>query len=249
MSERICCMLLHGYGGSPYEMEYLGGHLSALGWAVDRPTLPGHGTTVEDFGRTRFSDWSEAVIHRYDRLCDRYERVFVAGLSMGGSLGLWLARQRALPGLVTVAAPVYVYRFFPYETPDWRLPFVPVLRRVRPVWRTGSPSPESREIAPWRGYEGVQMLDPLHSLLQGLRELRSGLAEISSPLLVLHAPGDRTAPVGNAWEIMGAVGSAVRRMELLPIRERVTGHHLLTTHRETRERVADAVSSFFQELV
>jgi carboxylesterase len=247
MSERICCMLLHGYGGSPFEMGYLGERLAGQGWAVDRPVLPGHGTSVREFARTRFADWAEAVRTRYDELAGRYDRVFVAGLSMGGSLGLWLARQRDLPGLATVAAPVYVYRFFPYETPDWRLPLIPALRWVRPVWRTGPPDPRSREIAPWQGYEGVQLLHPLHSLLQGLREVRSGLAEICAPLLVLHSPGDRTAPVGNAWEIMGSVGSPVRRMELLPIRERITGHHLLTTHMETRERVADAVVSFFQD--
>ena len=249
MSEQICCMLVHGFGGSPFEMEYLGNRLKEQGWAVDAPALPGHGTTVEEFAETRFSDWSAAVLDRYDRLCGRYETVFVAGLSMGGSLGLWLARHRNLAGLVTVASPVYVYRFFPFEAADWRLPLVPILRWVRPVWRTGPVNRQSREIAPWEGYEGVQLLHPLHSLIQGLREVRDGLPEISSPLLVLHAPGDRTAPVGNAWEIVGGVSSSVRRVELLPIEESVTGHHLLTTHRETRERVADAVTSFFRELL
>ena len=249
MSDQVCCMLVHGFGGSPFEMGYLGSRLQEQGWAVDVPTLPGHGTTVEEFAETRFSHWSAAVLDRYDSLCGRYDKVFVAGLSMGGSLGLWLARQRHLAGLVTVASPVYVYRFFPFEAADWRLPLVPVLRWVRPVWRTAPPNLRSREIAPWQGYDGVQLLHPLHSLIQGLRELRSGLEEISSPLLVLHSPGDRTAPVGNAWEIVGRVSSPLRRMELLPIEERITGHHLLTTHQETRDRVAGAVTSFFRELL
>jgi carboxylesterase len=37
----------------------------------------------------------------------------------------------------------------------------------------------------------------------------------------------------------------VRRLELLPIAERVTSRHLLTTHRDTRARVERLVPEFF----
>jgi carboxylesterase len=151
--------------------------------------------------------------------------------------------------VVTIAAPVFLYRFFPWQATDWRLPLVPLLRFVRPMWPTGGSSEQAREIAPWQGYEGAQPLHALNSFLRGLRQVRAGLPRIESPVLTLHAEGDQTVLVDNAWEIMRRVRARIRRLELFRIRERTTSHHVLTTHRETRDRVAASVAGFIQDCV
>lgn len=237
-------LLLHGFGGEPFEMEPIAERLAARGVTVSLPLLPGHGTTIEDFSRSNFSQWCEASDNAYSELAARCARVYVVGLSMGGVLSLRLAALRNPAGCVALAAPMYLYRWYPLEFSDWRLPFVPLLRRVRPLWPTGKPKAESRRIAPWKGYEGATPLNTLRSLMRGMAEVKSMLPDITCPLRVAHALGDKTVPVSNAFHIMERVSSQDRQLTVLSIEEQVTGHHVITTHEETRERVAALVEGF-----
>ncbi|NCC24065.1 MAG: alpha/beta fold hydrolase [Deltaproteobacteria bacterium] len=241
------CLLVHGYGGLPFEMEPLAEALEGAGVRCSVPLLPGHGLGPEEFRSTGFSDWCRAVEEAWTELASAGGPVFVAGLSMGGSIGLWLAQRHVLAGLVTVSAPVFIHRYFPWHLPDWRIPFLGVAKHFVPTVPAPLAVPESRAIAPWRGYEGFHALGPLHSLIQGLRRVRAGLSLVQAPLLCIHAPEDRTCLVDNAWEIVRDVNSPERRMELLSVRERVTSAHVLTTHRETRDRVATRVRDFILE--
>lgn len=240
----VGCLLVHGLGSSPFEMEPLAAALEAAGCVVRNLTLPGHDATVEEYARSRYPQWLDHLLKQFDDLKAETGRVAVIGMSLGGSLVLDLATRRKPVALVCIAASVRLYRIFPWQGKDWRLPLVPFLQHLKPVWPLGPPNPASRAIAPWQGYEGVMALKPLASYIKALGELRRNLGRVAAPILVLHSPEDRTAHVNNAWEILRGVGSSVRRLELLPIRERVTGHHLLTTHEETRDKVAEMTVTF-----
>lgn len=237
-------LLIHGFGGEPFEMLGLAQALQELGCQVSVPLLPGHGSTVDEWRRVPFCELTAAVERDFDALSQRHERVLVCGLSMGGTLALHLGIARRPAGIVSIAAPVHLYRFWPPEFPDWRMPLVPMLKHIRPLWPTDPPNPEARRIAPWKGYEKCVSLDALDSFLEGMRQVKQRLVKIEGPLLCLHSPEDRTVPLSSAFAIMSGVSSRERRLELLPIREAVTKHHVLTTHEETRDRVRELVAEF-----
>lgn len=244
MRAETACLLLHGFTGEPFEMEPLREALLHRGIHAEAPCLPGHSAGVEAFAASSFPEWARASEQAYLSLAERFGRVAVIGLSMGGSLALRIAQRHDPAGIVTLAAPVYIYRWLPPEAADWRLPFVGLLRHVAPKVGTRPMSPECKAIAPWRGIDHVMCLEPLRSLMLGLKGIRRNLGKVRAPLLVLHALGDRIVPVGNAWEIVRKVGSQRRALELLSIEERVTSRHVLTTHRETRERVCRFACEF-----
>ena len=246
MPPRAACLFLHGFGGAPFEMMPLVSAFEARGFCVDAPTLPGHDATVEAWSRTRWSDWLAAACARYETLAAAHERVFVLGLSMGGCLSLALAERYPVAGVAVVAAPVYLYRFFPPEATDWRLPLTGLLRKFRPVWPRKPASEESRAIAPWQGYDGVVAMEPLYSFLQGMKAVRENLGRITAPLLAIHATSDRMVPFSNMREIVNRVSSTSRRGVTLDIHEQVTKHHILTTHRETRDEVARLCVEFVE---
>ncbi|WP_461209516.1 alpha/beta hydrolase [Desulfocurvus sp. DL9XJH121] len=237
-------LCIHGFGGEPFEMRGPAEALADLGCAVRAPLLPGHGRTPEAWSRTGFADWAGAVEREYDALRADHERVMVCGLSMGGTLALLLAQARDPACVATLAAPVYLYRFLPPEATDWRLPLVGLIKRVRPLWPGGPANPESRRIAPWKGYEGVTSLPALHSFLRGMARVRRGLPRVSAPLLAVHTTGDATVPASNARFIFDHVSSTVRRLEYLTVRETVTSRHVITTHQETRELVRSLLVEF-----
>ncbi len=243
------CLLLHGFTGEPFDMEPLAGALAERGYLVSLPLLPGHGTTVEELDRTCWEDWAEAVVRAYDELAARCGAVFVVGFSLGGSLGLELALRRPMAGLACLAAPLRLYGLVPWRGKSPLLPFVSLLRHLRPLWPSARKGEASRAIAPWRGYEGVMPLNAVHSLMRGLAGLRRRLGEMTVPLLVVHCATDRSVDVRNAFEIRRLVGSAMVQLELLDIREAITSHHMLPTHIETRDKVAGLVGGFFDSLL
>src|SRR3712207_6381224 len=84
-------LLCHGFTGSPRSMRPWGEYLGAAGLTVALPRLPGHGTTWQELGRTRWEDWYAEVDRELADLRRRCASVFVMGLSMGGTLALRLA--------------------------------------------------------------------------------------------------------------------------------------------------------------
>ena len=81
----------------------LGGDLADAGYRVSLPRLPGHGTVWQEMALTSWQDWYDRVDAEYRALSSECERVFVAGLSMGGALALRLAEQHPdVAGLMLV---------------------------------------------------------------------------------------------------------------------------------------------------
>src|ERR671929_869167 len=79
-------LLLHGFGDTPQVFTYLAAELHARGYAVYAPLLPGHGRTLRDFAASSAEDWLAPAGKALREMGERYDRVGVVGLSMGGAL-------------------------------------------------------------------------------------------------------------------------------------------------------------------
>ena len=97
-------LLVHGFTGSPASMRPWAEHLAALGYAVEMPLLPGHGTRWQDLNQVTWHEWYDDASAALDRLLATCETVVVAALSMGGSVVLRLAEERPddVAGIVLV---------------------------------------------------------------------------------------------------------------------------------------------------
>ncbi|MBE2250683.1 MAG: alpha/beta fold hydrolase [Myxococcus sp.] len=99
-------LLLHGFTGSPWEVRPLAQSLADRGFYVSVPRLPGHGTVPEDMLWVTWREWLAHAEASFEAL-SRFPRVCVAGLSMGGLLGLLLAeRHQARVSKLVLMAPV-----------------------------------------------------------------------------------------------------------------------------------------------
>lgn len=241
------CLLIHGFGGAPFEMEPLVEPIEQLGGVARCITLPGHDTSVDDFRTTFFEDWASYAEQEFQKLAKEVDHVAVAGLSMGGALSLHIAARLSPVAVISIAAPIHVYRIIPWEMKDWRLPLVRFMQHVRPVWPCAPRSKESQDIAPWKGYDGVNLLPQVWSLVEGCRSVGRELPKVRCPALIMHAPDDKTSPSSNAWRIAKNIGSEHRELHLLPIKEQITAHHILTTHKETKKRVQQLVRMFLNK--
>ncbi len=209
---RAGVLLMHGFSGSCSEIRELGQDLHAAGFSVIAPALAGHGTSPDDLSRVTREDFFVTAEAAYREAAERFERVYVVGLSMGGTLGLHLAARHDVPALVTISTPVFMSRLVSLS--------VPLAMRWAPNRKVIS------NYAAWRGEVVGYTTTPLSSLgvlLEVLKTVRRELPRVSSPLFVIHSLGDQTVPMGNASFIAAHVASQVKLVRVYP-----GGRHLLT---------------------
>lgn len=202
-------LVLHGFTGNPASMRGIADAFAAAGWAVELPRLPGHGTVVEEMLETTWADWSgeaEAALARLRERVGEGGRIVVAGLSMGGTLTVWLATRHAdLAGIACVnplAEP-------PGELRDLVEAAVAEGTEIFP----GIGSDIAKEGVTESAYEGTP-LRPLLSLVDAVTAMQPDLAGIACPLLLLTSPQDHVVPPQNSDHLAAAVGGPVERVTL-----------------------------------
>jgi carboxylesterase len=202
-------LVLHGFTGCPQSMRGLADAFAAAGFAVELPLLPGHGTSVDDMVETGWSDWSAAAEAAYKELGARCERVVVAGLSMGGTLALWLAtRHPEIAGLVLVNPAVGSLA----DGEAMRAPLVELLNsgeRLMAGLSNDLADPDATELA----YDQTPIA-ALVSLLGGIEELFPRLSEVLCPVLLMVSPEDHVVPPGAREALAATIAGPIENVTL-----------------------------------
>ncbi|MEE4541622.1 alpha/beta fold hydrolase [Streptomyces sp. V4-01] len=192
-------LLCHGFTGSPQSLRPWGEYLAERGLTVSVPLLPGHGTRWQDMRVTGWQDWYAEVDRELVRLSAQCSRVFVGGLSMGGTLALRLAQRHgaAISGLVLVNPSV--------KADSVQLKAVPLLRHVVPSV-AGIASDIALEGSRELGYERTP-LQGVYELTRLWRTVRPALPQVTQPLLLLHSRVDHVVHPSNSALLLGRVSS------------------------------------------
>lgn len=86
-------LVSHGFTGNPQSMRYMAEAFAKAGFTVALPRLRGHGTTAADMATSTASQWIADLEQASAWLQARCDTLFVMGLSMGGTLTLYMAGQ------------------------------------------------------------------------------------------------------------------------------------------------------------
>jgi carboxylesterase len=231
-SGEAAALCLHGLTGTPYEIRPVGEAIARHGMRAVGPTLPGHNATPEALAGVTHGEWLESVRAELHALRAEHERVFVAGLSLGGLLTLALAQDEEIDAIAVIGTPLRL-RFLVER-------IVPLLKGVFPFARKASGSDIRDEPARQRhpSYD-VMPLAAVHELLRLQRRVRAGLSRVTAPILVAHGAHDTTAQPGDARVILDEVASGVREFVMLE-----SSAHVVPVDRDG-PRLALSVAEFF----
>lgn len=226
-------LVIHGFTGSPQSMRSIATAMAEAGHTVELPRLPGHGTTVEDMLTTGWSDWTAAVEAAYEDLAARTEQVFVTGLSMGGSLTLWLATKHPeIAGIIPINAAAVA-------DPE-------MIEGVQAFIDSGAEVMDA--IGGDIAKEGVvevaydkTPLAPLLSLQQGLQEMAPELPTIAMPTLLITSRNDHVVDPSSSDFIAEQISSDAERLWL------DDSFHVATLDHD-EQRIIDAVTDFVARL-
>jgi carboxylesterase len=221
-------LLIHGFTGSPKSMKPWGERMAAEGHTVRVPRLPGHGTRWQDMNLTRWEDWYAEADRAFGELQRACDKVFVFGLSMGGSLTLRLAERHgdAIRGIVLVNPAVHS------ERPDRFL--LPVLQAVVPSFPG-----ISNDIKKPGQDEGAYDKIPLkaaHSLSKLWKIIKADIASVRQPLLLFRSAEDHVVEASNAKFILDHVSSTDKTEVVLP-----DSYHVATLDNDAETIVGDSI--------
>jgi carboxylesterase len=196
---RTGVLLSHGFTGTPASLRPWAEHLHEQGFSVSVPLLPGHATRWQELNTTTYADWFAALDEAFQKLQAECDRVFVAGLSMGGCLALDLAirRGREVAGLALVNPSVAT------ERKDVHL--LPLLKLVAPSF-PGIGSDIKRPGVEERAYARTP-LRAAHSMFQAMRTVRQGLPQVTQPLIMFRSRVDHVVDPSSGRLIMAQVSS------------------------------------------
>ena len=196
---RVGVLLSHGFTGQPASVTPWGRHLGELGYGVEVPRLPGHGTTWREMNTTRWADWYGEVSRVFELLHRDHDAVVVGGLSMGGALALRLAADHPdrVAGVVVVNPAVATHRR------DVRL--LPVLQHVLPSM-PGIVDDIAKPGVTEHGYPRTP-LRAAASMFGAFPALVADLPRVTAPLLYLRSRVDHVVDDASEPLITGRVSS------------------------------------------
>jgi carboxylesterase len=194
-------LVCHGFTSSPHSVRALGHGLNEAGYTVLGPLLPGHGTSPEDMATTGARDWVAEVEAALTQLKTRCSRVFMAGLSMGGTLTLYMAGQHpeSFAGIIAINAVVRLE-----NAALASLTYAPGIPAMVP--RTGSDIKKSGVVEHAYPAVPVACFAELHALAAVTYAL---LPRVVAPTLILTSREDHVVPPANGTIIAGAIGANI----------------------------------------
>jgi len=245
---RVGCLLIHGFSGSPSEMRWLGERLAKLGWTVHGIRLSGHGTTPEEMAKTCWEDWAkdaEAGVIELRKTCDT---VIGIGLSMGGLLTLHLATLGMIDGIIAMNAPMvladrrtrYIQLVRPFMTFVRKRRIPPALANLALIQKSTVSVTETAPTVERFVYERIPV-DSLISLNRGIRQVRGKLSEITCPALLMQSRKDFTVNPVSVQIIQKQIQNVNPSIHYWE-----NSGHILTLGRE-REAVSLKVHEFLLE--
>jgi len=206
-------LCLHGFTGTPFEVQQIADALAAEGYAIGMPLLPGHGQDPFALEATHWKDWLAAAQAAFDELAARTPgRIAVVGFSMGGLLALQLAKAspERVAALAVLSAPLRLRRA--------QVGGIRLLGLIPPRWRRGRlraiPKSLGSDVAhpDLRGKTlgtPAMPLRSLQSLLQLMATARLDLGQVTAPTFVAHGRHDHTVPIADSEELAQRLGADV----------------------------------------
>jgi carboxylesterase len=206
----VGCLVLHGFMANPAEVGWLGAHLATVGYTVYVPRLTGHGIDHRHMRRMRWQDWYGTVLDAYHLLAQQCQTIHVVGHSMGGLLGLLLARAHPVDRLVVAAAPLL--------TVNPLMPYGRWLDMVMPYTEHPSEPDLNAAIIAEQHRRGEAVIGrtvysrwssrAVQELYEVMQVAIAHLPAVTVPTLLLYGEHDPTCPPAHMEYLAGQIASA-----------------------------------------
>ncbi|MGR9050472.1 alpha/beta hydrolase [Halobacillus faecis] len=220
-------LVSHGFTGTTQSMKPLVEAYARSGYTVSCPRLIGHGTTPEDMESSSHQDWVQSVEEAYNWLKERCSKIFVVGLSMGGTLALYMASEhRDIEGVIPINAAIDIPALENSQGMDER--FIDAIG-------SDIKDPETVELA----YDRTPVKS-IGELVTLMGKVKDRLDEIHCPIMIFVSDEDHVVPPHNSEVIFESVFS--EHKEIIHLEN---SYHVATLDHD-KDMIIERTLEFFQ---
>lgn len=207
----IGSLLIHGFTGSPEEVEPLHRELEQKGFDVVTPILKGHCGERKELKLATWKDWVASAEEGLQQLMKLHKRVIVVGFSMGGLIAAHLSSRYPIDRLILLSPAMF--------TPNYQQIIEDIRESVR-----------NKE-----GFVTARMLEYIHKAMntpiktiwqfrQLVKNLSKDLPNVNVPTLIIHGNRDDVVHPRSAKYIYDAISSPEKRLYYLPRSKHIICH-------------------------
>ncbi|WP_304503402.1 alpha/beta hydrolase [Alkalihalobacillus hemicellulosilyticus] len=221
-------LLLHGFTGTTADVRMLGRFLQKKGYTSHAPLYRGHGEEPQLLVQAGPSDWWEDVKKGYHYLRELgYEKIAVAGLSLGGLFSLKLAYYYPVVGLIPMCAPM--------KPRTERAIYDGLQDYVKHYKRR-----EKITIDIERFHQ--ESIGLLVALQEEMVQVKQSLESIHAPALIIQARHDEMIDINSATVILQRIASEEKEIKWYE-----DSTHVITLGNE-RDQLHEDINHFLEQL-
>lgn len=198
----IGCLCLHGFTGSPYEIQPITDYLKEhTDWELAVPTYPGHGEVLHLKGIAH-KLWIDEAEQAFLELQKNCERVYILGFSMGGMIGGYLASKYGCDKLILLSASAY------YMNP------AQMLKDIKEIFYKGVKG-SLRDHELYQRYRKKFMDTPLSATFEFrklVKTLKPSFGQIHAPTLIVQGESDGLVPRKSAEYIYNTIPAKMKKL-------------------------------------
>lgn len=224
----IGCLLIHGFTGSPLEVEPISARLrETTDWLISVPTLPGHGDG-ESLQGISHREWLTTAESAFFELQQQCGKIYVVGFSMGGVIAGYLAANYKVDRLVLLSAAAF------YINPK------EMLADVKQFVHDGlrGKLADNELFNRYKTKTGATPLSATIEFQRLVHKLRPSLKSITVPTLILQGEKDGLVPKRSARFLYDNIKCDDKELLFLPESKHIICHDV------EREQVVEQVTRF-----
>lgn len=207
-SNETAVLLLHGLNSNPSMWQEYAAFLANKDITVYAPLIAGHGTSVFDLEKTTYKDWIKSTEEAYLSLQNKYENVYVVGMSLGGLLTLDLAAKYNLNGIIVLNTPIYFNSKL--------IEFVYIVTLVQDYYVKGIfPDDEYYIQEQFKNYKAISYITILE-ILNLIEDVNLNINKIEEPTLVVQSFNDDIVDPKSGLFILTNVNS--KKKDIISLR-------------------------------
>lgn len=192
---RIGVLWFHAWASTKDDLQEMLIYLEQRGIECHSINLKGHNTKPSDLHRVTYKDWLAQAEEAYQEISDKWDIMFVGGLSMGGQLALYLASKYKVDGIITIGTPLKIKVPFIIRYSSHILQYIPYL-----IYRR-QPFTDKRIQDISISRKGAYKYFPISSVAQVClltRKIRRNYVnKVNSPILLIQSTIDHIVPKYN----------------------------------------------------
>lgn len=198
-------LLIHGYAGTPHDVQPVLDRLQELDLPVSAPLLAGHGGTRREMRASSWRDWIQSAEEAFVELCRQCDPVHLVGFSMGSLIAIDLAVRYPVGKMALLSPAVYSV-----NAPE-------IVRGMADTLK--SPFDKRVRALPLKVY----MKRTIHSsfrsfaqFFQLVEHVRPKFVDVHVPTLIIQGERDDVVKPKGAIHLYHQIGSAEKKLVLLP---------------------------------